>query len=180
MAGTRLILDVDVSSGDEQTSNYAAPALWALLDRLNRECWPRLLRGDAGFGVEPIMAKAEARGLPYLFKLRLTKNVRRMIEKLAQTANWIDAGAGFEAKESAVRLTGWREQRRVIVLRRRLVGDVALRSRDESGQLRLSFAEVGPDREIWEYQVLVTTLDLETSAFGQSYRDRGDDENIFV
>jgi len=130
MAGTRLILDVDVSPGDEHTSNYAAPALWALLDRLNRECWPHLLRGDAGFGVEPIMAKAEARGLPYLFKLRLTKNVRRMIEKLAQTANWIDAGAGFEAKESAVRLTGWREQRRVIVLRRRLVGDVALRSRD--------------------------------------------------
>jgi hypothetical protein len=179
MAGTRLILDVDVSPGDEHTSNFAAPTLWALLDRLNRECWPRLLRGDAGFGVEPIMAKAEARGLPYLFKLRLTKNVRRMIEKLAQTADWIDAGAGFEAKESAVRLTGWREQRRVIVLRRRIVGDVALRSRDQSGQLRLSFAEVGPDREIWEYQVLVTTLDLETSAFGQSYRDRGDDENIF-
>ena len=93
--------------------------------------WPRLLRGDAGFGVEPIMAKAEARGLPYLFKLRLTKNVRRMIEKLAQTADWIEAGAGFEAKESAVRLTGWREQRRVIVLRRRIVGDVAMRSRDD-------------------------------------------------
>ena len=67
MAGTRLILDVDVSPGDVRTSNYAAPALWALLDRLNRECWPRLLRGDAGFGGEPIMAKAEARGLPYLF-----------------------------------------------------------------------------------------------------------------
>lgn len=83
--------------GDEHTSNYSAPALWALLDRLYRECWPRLLRGDAGFGVEPIMAEAGARGLAYLFKLRLTKNVRRMIEKLARTADWIDAGAGFEA-----------------------------------------------------------------------------------
>ena len=63
MAGTLLILDVDVSPGDEHTSNYAAPALWALLDRLDRERWPRLLRGDAGFGVQPIMAEAEARDL---------------------------------------------------------------------------------------------------------------------
>ena len=148
MAQTRLILDVDVSPGDEHTSNYAAPTLWALLDRLKRECWPRLLRGDSGFGVEPIMTAAEARGLAYLFKLRLTKNVRRMLEKLAPTTDWIDAGAGFEAKESVVRLIGWREQRRVIVLRRRIAGDVALRSRDQGGQLRLSFAEVEPDREI--------------------------------
>jgi hypothetical protein len=95
MAGSRLILDVDLSPGDAHTSNYAAPALWSLLDRLNRECWPRLLRGDAGFGVGPIMAEAEARDVAYLFKLRLTKNVKRMIEKLAQTADWIDAGAGF-------------------------------------------------------------------------------------
>jgi hypothetical protein len=87
--------------------------------------------------------------LAYLFKLRLTKNVRRMIEKLAQTAEWIDAGASFEAKESVVRLMGWREQLRVIVLRRRIAGDVALSSRDDSGQLKLSFAQV----------------DLETSTF---------------
>ena len=33
MAGTRLVFDVGVSPGDEHTSNYAAPALWALLDR---------------------------------------------------------------------------------------------------------------------------------------------------
>jgi len=55
------------------------------------------VRGDAGFGVEPIMAEAEAKGLPYLFKLRLTANV---IEKLAGVREWVDAGVGFEAKES--------------------------------------------------------------------------------
>ena len=179
MAGTRLILDVELSAGDEHTSNFAAPTLWALPDRLGRERWSRLLRGDAGLGVEPIMAKADARGLTYLFKLRLTKNVRRMVEKLAQTEDWIDAGAGFQAKESFVRLTGWREQRRAIVLRRHIDGDVALSSRDDNGQLKLSFAQVEPDRELWHYQVLVTTLDFETSAFGQLYRDRGYDENIF-
>ena len=61
------------------------------------------------------MREAEARGLAFLFKLRLTANVKRMIEKLAGAREWVCAGEGFEAKESAVRLTGWSRQRRVIV-----------------------------------------------------------------
>ena len=49
MAGTRLILDVDVSPGDEHTSNSAAPALWALLDCLNLGCWrPSVARRREG------------------------------------------------------------------------------------------------------------------------------------
>ena len=33
--------------------------------------------------------------------------------------------------------------------------------------------------EVYEYSVLATSLDEETEAFGQLYRDRGDGENIF-
>jgi hypothetical protein len=54
------------------------------------------LRGDCGFGNEGVMRVAEARGLPYLFKLRLTKNVRRMTEKLSGR-EWVNAGQGFWA-----------------------------------------------------------------------------------
>ena len=64
MAQTRLVLDVDVRPGDEHTSKHSAPGLWALLDRLPRDSWPALVRGDAGFGVESIMAEVEARGFP--------------------------------------------------------------------------------------------------------------------
>jgi hypothetical protein len=178
MAMTRLVLDVDVCPGDEHASKHAAPSLWALLDRLPRDHWPALLRGDCGFGNEGIMREAEARGLAYLFKLRVTKNVARMIEKLDAAREWIYAGQGFEAKESAVRLVGWSRQRRVIVLRRRLKGAVGL-SHDDGGAPQLSFAEIGEASEIHEYSVLVTTLEEETEAFGQLYRDRGDGENIF-
>ena len=132
MASTRLVLDVDVCAGDEHTSKHGAPSLWALIDRLPRDLWPALLRGDCGFGNEGVMREAEARGLPYLFKLRLTKNVRRMIEKLSGR-EWVDAGQGFWAKESAVRLEGWSRQRRTIVLRRRLKGALGLSHDDESG-----------------------------------------------
>ena len=79
------------------------------------------------------MREAEARKLPYLFKLRLTANVKRMIEKLASARAWVDAGQGFEAKESEVRLVGWSRQRRVIVLRRRLKDAVGLHLSDDGG-----------------------------------------------
>jgi hypothetical protein len=178
MASTRLVLDLDVSPGDEHTSKHGAPGLWALLDRLPRDLWPALLRGDCGFGNEGIMRQAEARGLPYLFKLRLTKNVKRMIEKLS-AREWVDAGQGFEAKESAVRLEGWSRHRRTIVLRRRVKGVVGFAESEPNGTPQLSFVEIGEAAEIYEYSVLVTSLDEETEAFGQLYRDRGDGENLF-
>jgi hypothetical protein len=179
MASTRLVLDVDVSPGDEHTSKHSAPGLWAFLDRLPRDLWPSLLRGDSGFGNEGVMREAEARRLPYLFKLRLTKNVRRMIEKLAPAREWVDAGQGFWAKESPVRLEGWSRARRAIVLRRRLTGAVGLSHDDESGAPQLSFVEIGEATEVYEYSVLVTSLDEAADTFGQLYRDRGDEENIF-
>ena len=89
MASTRLVLDVDVGLGDEHASKHSGPSLWALLDRLPRDLWPALLRGDCGFGNEGIMREAEARGLAFLFKLRLTANVKRMIEKLACAREWV-------------------------------------------------------------------------------------------
>jgi len=155
MASTRLVFDVDVRSGDEHTSKHGAIGLWAFLDRLPRDLWPALLRGDCGFGNEGVMREAEARRLPYLFKLRLTKNVRRMIEKLSER-EWVNAGQGFWAKESVVRLEGWSRGRRAIVLRRRLNGVVGLSYHDESGLAQLSFAEIGEATEVYEYVVVGT------------------------
>ena len=125
MASTRLVLDVDVSPGDEHAFRHgAAQASGRSSIACCATCWRALLRGDSGFGNEAIMREAEARGLAFLFKLRLTANVNRMIEKLASLREWVCAGQGFEAKESAVRLTGWSRSRRVIVPCRRLKGAV--------------------------------------------------------
>ncbi len=179
LAGPRLVLDVDVRAGNEHTSKHSAPGLWALLDRTARDCWPTLLRGDASFGNEPIMHEAEQRGLAYLFKLRLTANVRRAIERLSSEREWVDAGQGWQAKESAVRLAGWSRQRRIIVLRRRVKGALAASSGREPGLPQLSFLEIGPGDDVHEYCVLATSLVEDLASFGQLYRDRGDAENIF-
>ena len=99
IAGLRLVLDVEVSPGNEHASKYAAPGLWALLDRIPRDCWPAFLRGDNGFGTEAIMSGAEQRGLHYLLKLRLTANVKKLTKKTFSKSGWSDAGAALAGRD---------------------------------------------------------------------------------
>jgi len=179
MANVRLALAAEVSPGDEHTSKHSAPRLWTLLDSLSGEEQPWLLRGDCGFGNEPVMCEAEQRGQPYLFKLRLTKNVKRAVERAMGEQDWYDAGCRWQGKDSQLRLVGWSRPRRVVILRRRLERPLAVTERGDAGQLQLSFAEIGAGREVWEYAVLVTSLDSEILSLGQLYRDRADCENVF-
>jgi hypothetical protein len=102
MAGLRLVLDADVAPGNEHASSHAAPGLWALLDRIPRDCRPAFLRGDSGFGTEAVMSGAEQRGLSYLFRLRLTANVKKLIKKTFSRA----AGRmhqGWQGREDTLR-----------------------------------------------------------------------------
>jgi hypothetical protein len=91
-----------------------------LLDRLGPACAPSLLRGDNDWGNKAVMSEAERRGQPYLFKLRLRRGVKRVLERAMCETDWQNAGAGWQGKWGAVRLLGWSRQRRVVLLRRRL------------------------------------------------------------
>ena len=188
LAGLRLVMRVETAAGNEHTGAHATPGLWALIDRTPRDCWPSLLRGDSGIASESVMRESEQRGIPYLFKLRLTKNVKKLVELTFTRGGWHDAGQGWQGQEAELRLTGWSRARRVIVLRRRLRSSVAAETRDAADQLRLSFADVEEDAPLWEHAVLVTSVDLsaacekpehEVMAIAQLYRDRADSENVF-
>jgi Transposase DDE domain group 1 len=179
LANLRLVLAVEVAPGNEHTSKHAAPGLWALLDRLSPEQRPWLIRGDVSFGNEGVMREAEQRAQPYLFKLRLTKGVKRAIERAMGEGDWQDAGAGWQGKDGKLRLEGWSRHRRIVILRRRTARSLAVSDKDANGQLRLSFAEIDGGGEVWEYAVLVTSLASEILSIGQLYRDRADCENGF-
>ena len=56
-----------------------------------------------------------------------------------------------------------------MLLRRKLDRPLVLVDRTEPEQPLLSFAEIGPDREVWEYAALVTSLDAEILTLGQLY-----------
>jgi hypothetical protein len=178
IANLRLVLDVEVHDGNQTAAKHGAPGLWALLDRLGRDHWPRLLRGDTGWGNEAVMREAEQRGLAYLFRIRMTANVRRAMER-AVNGPWTDAGQGWQGQSIELRLDGWGRQRRVVLLRRKLEGSLAISEQDANGQQMLSFATVDTRKQIWEYGALVTSTDAEILTLGQAYRDRADCENDF-
>ena len=176
VSGLRLMLGVDVLAGNQSHANHTLPGLVRILDGLVGEKRPRLVRGDAGLAGEPLLCALEERGQRYLFKLRLTQNVKRYIEKLFWEKDWIKAGQGWEGKDGELRLDGWSRLRRVVVLRCPLRGDALLA--DES-QSMLAFIEANVPAKRYEYAVLVTDLNHELFTIAQLYRDRGDAENTF-
>ena len=182
MAGLRLVLGIEVKAGNEHSGSHSLPGLLRLLDELPAARRPKIVRGDCGFGSDAIIGELEARVQPYLFKLRLTKNVKRHIEHLFRLSGWTDAGQGWEGMDSALALSGWASPRRVVVLRRPLQGELLV-AQEDNGQQLLGFIEAdrkgGKRITGYEYAVLVTNLAHEIVSLGQLYRDRADAENTF-
>ena len=175
----RLVLDVEVQGGKTTAAKHSLPRLRVLLDRLAPEERPALVRGDNAFGNEGVMAAMEEIDQPYLFKLRQTAGVKRLIERLWQRGDWQSVDQGFDAVEGKLRLSGWSCERRVVVLRRRVKSSSGAEASKESPQQELPFVEGSDKAKLWEYAVLVTNADYTLEAMGQLYRDRADCENGF-
>jgi len=182
MAGMRLVLGVDVLAGNQQTAYHTQPGLLRMLDALPEERKPRLVRGDTAFGTDALMSELENRRQEYLFKLKLTKNVKRYIAKLFDQSGWTDAGQNWEGQDGQLTLNGWQSKRRVVVLRRAIKDNIVIEGQHE-GQRMLAFVEAdrkhGKEITGYEYSVLVTNTDYEILSLGQLYRDRADAENAF-
>jgi hypothetical protein len=173
---------VEVHAGNESAAKHTQPGLLKLLDELPVHCKPSVIRGDCAFGNDSMMAALEERGQAYLFKLKLSKNVKRHIERLFRVDGWVDAGQGWEGKDGELKLMGWAKSRRVVVLRRPLKGEMALVCEDD-GQPLLGFIEAdkkaGKKITGYEYAVMVTNTAYEIISLSQLYRDRADAENAF-
>ena len=176
----RLVLDVVVSPGKEHSAGKARPGLMGVLDKLEPGQCPALVRGDCGFGNEPFIAELEEREQPYLFKLRQTAGVKKLLARQFARNDWTTpspSDQGWSAVEDTLKLSGWDKHRRVIVLRRAVKTDLALSKKTEDQQIELLM----PDKDVqaWEYAVLVTSSAYPLEVFGQLYRDRADCENGF-
>lgn len=175
----RLVLDVVVSPGKQSSASHAQPGLTALLDGLAAHQRPALVRGDCGFGNEPFITELETRNQPYLFKLRQTKGIKKLLQRQFERADWTLPGAadqGWSAVEDTVKLSGWDISRRVVILRRHIKQDVAL-TRKVEDQLEIWLKDEAT--HAYEYAVLVTNAQYDVHAIAQLYRDRADCENGF-
>ncbi len=118
VANLRLALGVDVCAGNESASTEGLSGLWRMLDRLSGVQQPTFIRGDCGYGSERFMVECEQRRLPYLFKLRHTSKVKALVKTcMAQSDGWRDTGDGWQAMEAHLKLSGWTQRRRVVVVR---------------------------------------------------------------
>ena len=181
IAAIRMVLDVEVQPGNQTASIYAQPGLWAWLDRRPRQQWPALIRGDIGWGTEVMMEECERRQVPYLFKIRQTTNVKKHIAGLFDRKDWQPAGGEWQGMLSELKLCGWTKKRQVMVLRRPIREWPAgkTKSAEKNQQTLFADIEVLKAGELYEYAVLVTTLEEEVLGLAQLYRDRAEAENVF-
>jgi hypothetical protein len=172
-ARTRLCLHLEWRPGDTVSATDWQPAMEKLWSHptIRERLW--LNRGDVGFGQEAIMAWHEQAGEKrpkYLFKLRLTTNVRRAIAKVPWPM-WEGAPTlgCQQLAETTVRLHGWSRERRVVIVR------------------TLKPVNPTPQDEFWDtpedaVAVYVTNLEKDEAKPEQIallYAQRADTENVF-
>lgn len=194
VANLRLVLQASVQGGKSHSAAHTLPGLIELITSLDKARRPRLVRGDCAFGNEVVMRELEDIEQPYLFKLKQTSNVKRLIERQWGRRDWVDAGQGWQACDDKLTLTGWTQARRVVVMRRAIKGELAVQpskakrgranaKADGAQAARQACLQFDDDRNapvrLWEYVVLVTNTSYDAQHMGQMYRDRADCENGF-
>lgn len=184
IAGLRLVLDVQVRPGNETSGAHGHDGLIALIAALPEQRRPALVRGDIAYGFEDHMAGLENLGVDYLFKIRRSDGVKQLIAEASMRQDWRDAGKGWQAVDTRLRLTSWSRERRAIVLRRAetrrpaiVLGRRRLREAPIEG-VQEAFLAPPPTSDGFEYAVIVTSLGRPIDHVAQLYRDRADSENI--
>lgn len=182
IANLRMVLDVEVQAGNQTASWFAQPELWALLDGWEKTSRPTFLRGDCQWGTERALEGAAQRQVPYLFKLKQSVKVKKLIEQLFARDQWLEAGQQWQGLEAELRLSGWSKARRVVVLRRPLreePEEAHTSKRKAAAQMISDLPEATYGGVRYEDAVLVTSLTDAVRTIAQHDRDRGDSENNF-
>jgi hypothetical protein len=170
VAGTRLCPYYRLRPGNSHTAGEWVAAMEECLQWIGRNPW--LNRGDLGFCGEEIISWHEQAERPhYLFKLKMTSNVRRMLQRIREE-DWQGefAHGVLQVAEGRIQLSSWSRPRRV-VFGRRLQGTVPA-------------AKAGAFWDVvkHEYEAYVTDLSPEEANGWQIvdlYRQRADAENVF-
>lgn len=182
----RLVLDAQLEPGNRHSPVHCRPGLMALLQGMPQAQRPKLVRGDCAYGSEGEMSALEDIDQPYLFKLRQSAGVKKLVQRQWRRRDWCNLGQGWDACEDELLLTGWTRRRRVIVMRRVRKADLIVELKrpgrpktKDTAQTELHFIDENEPVKSWEYAVLVCNTDYELHNVGQLYRDRADCENGF-
>jgi hypothetical protein len=114
----KLVVGFWLRPGHTRSDNNVVAFTLELLGRLPKWLRLRRVRGDAGFCVAPWLELLENKGLSYIVVARLLRPLQRLIT--AQT-QWVATPvAGLEVADLWHQELGWKNPRRLVVIRRRL------------------------------------------------------------
>lgn len=173
VAGTRFALHMEWRPGNAVSASAWCEAMEKIWSHPDVRAGLKLNRGDIGFAQEKIMAWHEEPGANrprYLFKLRLTKNVKRALARIPWPMWEGQPTVGMEQMaETEVQLDGWSRPRRVVFVR-------TMKPSNPSAQ------DLFWGMDVEEVAAYVTNIPAEEAAPGQVvllYRKRADAENLF-
>jgi hypothetical protein len=152
--------------GHTRSDNNVMAFTLELLSRLPKWIRLRRVRADAGFCLAPWLELLENKGLSYIVVARLLRPLQRLLT--AQT-RWIATPvAGLEVADLWPQELGWKNPRRLVVIRRRLDG-----GRRRGGQSLI-------DCPGYVFQALVTNLPATIDALSvwRDYNRRAGAESV--
>jgi len=92
---------------------------------------------------------------------------------------WEQTVEGWEARSTELKLSTWKKARRVVLVHRRLRGNIVIAPDTEKRiPQQLSLVEPAESMAAFEYSVLVTALTDGVVIIVQHYRDRADCETL--
>jgi len=173
VAGTRLALHMEWRPGNTVSATDWHKAMEKIWSHPDVRAALKLNRGDIGFAQEKIMAwheEAAERRPYYLFKLRLTANVKRALARIPWPLWEGQPTVCMEqTAETEVQLEGWSRPRRVVFTR-------TMKPANPSAQD--VFWSVGQE-EVSAYVTNVPTREADPGQLIMVYRKRADAENVF-
>ena len=157
LAEAHFVLHAWLRSGNPGAAQGAVAFLQEALALLPDGLGVRLLRADAGFFEEALLAFLEGRGLRYIVVARMTKPVKR---RGRQIKEWPELEADSAVGEFRAALLGWSRERRFVVVREKV------RERKAAvGRKRL-------DVPGYPFRVFVTSTELEAGEGWRTYHGR--------
>ena len=135
-----------------------------------------------GVNVTPGNEHSSSDGLPGLLYIldNLAPDLRRYLVR-GDKGYGNEAGRGWQAKRSELQLMGWSRKRHGVIMRHPAPKEPALTVPTKEGAPMLPGLSdvVLSQGALWEYSVVMTSLDCEDITLAQFYWDRGDAENTF-
>ena len=163
MAEAKMVLHAWLRSGNTSSSRGVRAFLDEALTRLpqgQRRIYA--VRADSGFFDHQFLLHLEERQLPYAVVCRMTPPLRRVV---AGARNWRSFGKGLEVAELPYQTFGWKQPRRLVVVREEI------KERPEARGRKL-FEVPG-----YTFHAVVTTLEFPPEEVWRFYNSRADSEN---